>query len=257
MSIRLDIADAVAWVTIDRQDRRNAIDPQMAAALEATWQRIEADPSIRCAVLTGAGDKAFSAGADMKAEGPSGLEFWASQGETGFGGIALRRSLKIPVIARVNGVALGGGFEMVLGCDIVIACDEARFGLPEARVGRFPAGGGAVLLPRLMPRRLAMGLMMTGRLMDADEAARHGLVNQVVPRADLDATVAAWVGEIVACAPLSLAAIKAIAHQTAHLPPNDAQRAALPEVLAALDSEDEREGVAAFAEKRPPVWSGR
>ncbi|MGD9862018.1 MAG: enoyl-CoA hydratase-related protein [Pseudodonghicola sp.] len=258
MTVRVDIAGHVARVTIDRPERMNAVDPETEAALEAAWARIEADDSIRCVVLTGAGDRAFSAGADMKSDsGKSGVAYWADLNPNGFGGIALRRSLKVPVIARVNGLALGGGMEMVLGCDIVVAADHARFGLTEARVGRLPLDGGMVALQRLIPRNIAAGLMLTGRMMGAAEAAGYGLVNAVVPAADLDAEVAAWVADILACAPLSVRAIKTTLRDTTHLTPQEARALKTPELIAALASEDSEEGVRAFREKRAPVWRGR
>ena len=178
-------------------------------------------------MLTGAGERAFSTGADMKGgSGASGLEYWALTRPGGFGGIALRETLDVPVIARVNGHAVGGGFEMVLGCDIIIAAEEATFGLPEARVGRLPLDGGMTLLQRQVPFRLAMGVLLTGKRITAAEALRIGLVNEVVPRAELDAAVARWVDDILACAPLSVRAIKQVVRRTAHLTAAEAQAAA-------------------------------
>lgn len=258
MSVHLDITDGVARVTIDRRDRMNAVDAATESQLEIIWQEIEADPNVRCVVLTGAGERAFCAGADMKSDASkSGLEYWASLNPNGFGGIAMRRSLTVPVIARVNGLALGGGMEMVLGCDIVIASEEARFGLPEAKVGRLPLDGGMVMLQRLIPEKIAAGLMMTGRMMSATEAAGYGLVNKVVPQDMLDVEVEAWTRDIISCAPLSVAAIKQTIQQTSHLTLHEAQSLRLPLLIAALNSEDSEEGVRAFREKRRPVWQGR
>ena len=258
MSVRFEIDGHVARVTIDRPERMNAVDAETEAALEAAWSAIEADTSVRCVVLTGAGDRAFSAGADMKSgSGSSGLEYWAKQNPNGFGGIGLRESLTVPVIARVNGLALGGGMEMVLGCDIVIAAETARFGLPEAKVGRLPLDGGMVALQRLVPRNIAAGLMLTGRMMSAADAAACGLANAVVPLEKLDEEVDAWVADILACAPLSLKAIKATIRKTAHLSPREARAVQTPELIAALTSQDQDEGVLAFREKRAPVWQGK
>ena len=258
MSVEFAVKDNVARVTIDRADRMNAIDDATEAALERVWAEIEADDAIRCVVLTGAGDRAFCAGADMKSgAGKSGLEYWVHNNPNGFGGIALRQTMRVPVIARVNGVALGGGLEMVLGCDIVIAADTARFGLTEAKVGRLPLDGGMVMLPRLIPEKIAAGLMMTGRMMTATVAASYGLVNAVVPGDCLDDEVSAWVDDIVRCAPLSVAAIKATIRKTAHLPPLEARALKLPELIAALTSMDADEGIAAFREKRAPQWRGK
>ncbi len=257
MTVRLDIAGHVARVTIDRPQVLNALDAATETMLEEIWRRLERDSDTRAVVLTGAGDRAFCAGADMKDAGPSGLEYWAGARPGGFGGIALRTTLDIPVIARVNGHALGGGFEMVLGCDIVIAAEEASFGLPEPRVGRLPLDGGMVLLARQIPFRQAMGVLLTGRRLRAAEALAMGLVNEVAPRAELDRAVDRWLADILACAPLSLRAIKQVARRTAHLTAAEAQAQRLPAVIACLQSADGEEGVRAFREKRPPQWTGR
>lgn len=258
MSARYELRDHVARVTIDRPDVLNAVDAQTEKTLEEIWTAIESDRHVRAVVLTGAGEKAFSVGADMKSAGSkTGLEYWAEPRPGGFGGIALRTTLDVPVVARVNGYALGGGFEMVLGCDVVVACDDAEFGFPEPRVGRMPLDGGMVLLTRLVPEKWALGVLLTGRRVSAEEAHRMGLVNEVVPRKDLDSTVEKWVSEILACAPLSLRAIKQSVKRTAGLSPREAQAMRLPAVIEALQSEDAEEGVRAFREKRPPKWRGR
>ena len=258
MPIRLDIKDYVAHVTIDRPEVLNAIDRAAETELNAVWQGLEATPDVRVIVLTGAGDRAFSAGADMKAgSGASGLDYWAAERRGGFGGIALRDTLDTPVIARVNGHAVGGGFEMVLGCDIVIAVEDATFGLPEPRVGRLPLDGGMVLLQRQIAHRHAMGMLLTGRRIKAAEALAFGLVNEVVPRTGLDAAVDRWVADIIACAPLSVRAIKSTVRRTAQMSVQEAQRHRHSALIAALKSHDSKEGVQAFVEKRKPLWQGR
>jgi crotonobetainyl-CoA hydratase len=259
VSVTYELHDHVARVTIDRPDVLNAIDASTETMLQEIWSELENEPEARVIVLTGAGEKAFSVGADMKStqDAATGLEYWAKPRPGGFGGIALRTTLDVPVIARVNGYALGGGFEMVLGCDIVVACDEAQFGFPEPRVGRMPLDGGMTLLPRLVPEKWAMGLLMTGKRVSAQEAYRVGLVNEVVPRVELDAAVSRWVEETLACAPLSLRAIKQSVQRTATLSAEEAQTMRLPAVVKALESKDGDEGVRAFREKRPPKWSGK
>ncbi|HKG82529.1 MAG TPA: enoyl-CoA hydratase-related protein [Beijerinckiaceae bacterium] len=258
MPILFAVDGGIARVTIDRPEVLNAIDATAERELEEVWTTIERNRDIRAVVLTGAGERAFSTGADMSGgSGPGGLEYWAMPRPGGFGGIALRQTLDVPVIARVNGHAVGGGFEMVLGCDIVIAVDAATFGLPEARVGRLPLDGGMTLLQRQVPFRQAMGMLLTGRRIAAAEAYRMGLVNAVVPRGELDAEVGRWLDDILACAPLSVRAIKQVVRRTAHLTAAEAQALRLPALVEALASEDSQEGVRAFREKRKPVWKGR
>ncbi|HMR34162.1 MAG TPA: enoyl-CoA hydratase-related protein [Geminicoccaceae bacterium] len=258
MTVHLDIKDYVARVTIDRPERLNAVDSATEKRLIEIWEELERSSDVRCIVLTGTGERAFCAGADMKDESSkNGLEYWAAPRPGGFGGIALRTTLDIPVIARVNGFALGGGFEMVLGADIVVAAEEAELTLPEPRVGRLPLDGGMVLLPRLIPRNLAMGMMLTAKRMKAAELARWGLINEVVPRAELDAAVDRWVADVLACAPLSIRAIKHTVRRTAQLSAVEAQAHRSEPLIRALQSEDGLEGVRAFVEKRKPVWQGR
>lgn len=258
MTIRLSIEGHVARVTIDRPEVLNALDAEATAALEEIWQQMEARHDIRAIVLTGAGERAFCAGADMRAGGErTGLEYWAHAHPTGFGGLSLRTSLDIPIIARVNGHALGGGLEMMLGCDIVVAASTATFGLPEPRVGRLPLDGGMVLLQRQIGHRAAMGMLLTGKRISAAEAVANGLINEAVARDELDAAVERWLADILACAPLSLRAIKQTVRRTAQITPQEAQALRLPALVACLASDDGEEGVRAFRDKRPPVWSGR
>lgn len=259
MTVLYSLENHVARVCIDREDRMNAVDDATWNALEEIWQRIENDPEVRVVVLTATGEKAFCAGADMKAGGSSksGLEYWADARRNGFGGLALRKSLHVPVIARVNGLAVGGGFELVLGCDIVVAAEHASFGLPEARVGRMPLDGGMILLPRLIPQKIAMGMLLTGNRISAQDAEDYGLINEVVAASDLDGAVDRWVEQILKCAPLSVKAIKECVKETSDLTVDAAQAKKLPGLIAALESEDSEEGPLAFREKRAPVWKGR
>ena len=248
----------VARVTIERPWVLNALDGAAKGRLHEVWQEIENDRDVRVVVVTGTGDKAFCVGDDMSAGAieQSGLEFWSRLDPSGFGGLSLRQSLDVPVIARVNGYALGGGMEMVLGCDIVVAVEHAELGLTEPRVGRIPLDGGVARLVRRIPYTQAMGLLVTGRRVSAGALHRVGLINDVVPPDQLDATVQRWVDDILACAPLSVRAIKHIATRTAHLAAHEAQSVRLPAVMEALDSEDSAEGVRAFQEKRAPQWRG-
>tara|TARA_B100000579_G_C22746440_1_gene811795 strand:+ start:292 stop:1071 length:780 start_codon:yes stop_codon:yes gene_type:complete len=259
MTIKFSIEDNIARVTIDREDRMNAIDQDTAEALEVIWNKIEADYDLRAVVITGVGSKAFCAGADMKDNtgSKSGLSYWSNANPNGFGGLTLRKSLKIPVIARVNGIAVGGGFELVLGCDIVVAASHASFGLPEARVGRLPLDGGMILLPRLIPEKIAMGMLLTGKRISATEAENFGIVNQVTNPENLDEAVDEWLTQILECAPLSIQAIKESVKETLHLNSKDAAKMKLPMLIKALESRDSIEGPLAFREKRKPEWQGK
>ena len=257
MSVHFTVEDHVARVTLDRPEAMNAVDRATEAELQRIWAAIEADRRVRAVVLTGTGNRAFCAGADVKdGDGVSGLEYWAAPRPGGFGGIALRTTLDVPVIARVNGHALGGGFEMVLGCDLIVAAENATFGLPEPRLGRLPLDGGMALLQRQIPFRHAMGMMLTGRRITAEEALRLDLVNEVAPQDGLDAAVSCWLEGILACAPLSIRAIKQCVRRTAHLTAQEAQAARLPALIEALQSKDQDEGVRAFVAKRKPDWRG-
>jgi crotonobetainyl-CoA hydratase len=257
--VRLEVSDHVARVTIDRQHVLNAIDEATLARCNEIWDEIERTPSIRVVVVTGAGERAFCTGADMSKAGvgKSGLEYWADLDPNGFAGLSLRRTLDVPVIARIDGYALGGGMEIMLGCDIVVASEKSQFGLTEPRVGRLALDGGIVQLVRRIPRTQAMSILLTGRRFPAAELLRMGLINEVVPGEELDAAVDRWVADILACAPTSLRAIKQMFNRTEHMTAHDARGARLPALIEALGSANATEGVRAFQEKRPPVWSDR
>ena len=253
-----EVRGGVAWVVIDRPHVLNAVDGPTTARLNEIWAGIENDRSVRAVVITGAGERAFCVGADMSASAvdKTGLEYWADLDPNGFGGLSLRQTLDIPVIARVNGYALGGGMEMVLGADIVVAAEHAQFGLTEPRVGRLALDGGIHQLVRRVPYTQAMSMLLTGRKAGASELASMGLVNEVVPAAELDAAVERWIAQITACAPTSVRAVKQMVTRTAHLTAAEARATRLPALMAALGSKDSAEGVLAFQEKRAPVWPG-
>ena len=257
MTVHYEIVEHVAQVTIDRPELLNAVDQATEDEMQRIWREIEGRSDIWCVVLTGAGERCFSSGADVQEAvkiGRSGLEYWSMEREGGFGGIATRLTLNVPVIARVNGGAYGGGFEMVMGADIVVAADHAKFGLTEPRLGFLPLDGGMVMLPRLIPAKHAMGMLMTGRRVTADELAGFGLINEVVSMAELDDAVTRWVDQIKLCSPRSIRAIKQVVRNTSHLAPYVAMGQRLPALMDSLNGPDSDEGSRAFVEKRTPNW---
>lgn len=254
--VHYEVRDQVAYVTIDRPAVMNAVDDATHARLNSIWSRVEQDRGLRAVVVTGAGERAFCVGADMSASAvtTTGLEYWAGLDPNGFGGLSLRRTIEIPVIARVNGYALGGGMEMVLGCDVVIAAETAQFGLPEPRVGRLPLAGGIHQLVRKIPRNRAMRILLSGGRFSAAQMMEFGLVNEVVPYQALDAQVELFLDDIRACAPSSIRAIKDLVTKTENMTAATANALRVSSLVEALDSADATEGVLAFQEKRPPQW---
>jgi enoyl-CoA hydratase/carnithine racemase len=250
--------DHIAYITLNRPERLNALHPPANAELSGVWNDFAADPDAWVAILTGAGERAFSAGNDLKytAEHAGQSFSTAAPVKGGFGGITSRFDLWKPVIAAVNGYAMGGGFEMALACDIIIAAEHARFALPEPRVGLFAGAGGVHRLPRQLPLKIAMGMMLTGKQIDARQAERYGLVNEVVPLAELMPTADRWAREIMECAPLSVRGSKEAALSGLDLPLETALRRSYDTLQAHNASADRLEGPRAFAEKRPPVWKG-
>ena len=257
--VRMDVDQGVLVVTLDRP-KANAIDVPTSRALYDAFRRLQEDPSLRVAVLTGAGDRFFSAGWDLKAAA-AGEAVDADHGPGGFGGLTELFDRTKPVIAAVNGLALGGGLELALAADLIVAADHAELALPEVRVGVVADSGGLLRLPRRLPDAVAREMLLTGRRMPADEAGRWGLVNRVVPAPDLMATALALAGEVCAAAPLAVAAVEEILAETASLDVRDGfrrQRSGdLPSYERMLRSEDAVEGPRAFAEKREPRWRGR
>jgi len=250
-------------VTLDRPQVRNALHRAASDELDRVWTRYETDHELRVAILTGAGDRAFSAGYDMRepsapvGEREGGTAYIAHRHPRGLGALTLRHDMAKPIIAAVNGVALGGGFELALACDIIVAAEHAEFGLPEPRVGRMALEGGMHRLARSIPLKTAMGMLLTGRRVSAHEAYRAGLVNEVVPVADLLVAARRWADEILTCAPLSVQATKEAVLKGLDLSLPAAVGLVPPTMARALVSSDQAEGVNAFLEKRAPRWSGR
>ena len=242
-------------ITINRPAARNALDASAQRAMAAAFDAFETDDEQWVAIVTGAGDKAFCAGHDLKQQAASGDMFTP---ESGFGGLTMREGLTKPVIAAVNGPAFGGGFEIVLAADIVVAASTAFFALPEPRVGLAALAGGIQRLPQIVGRTRAMGILLTGRRVPAAEALEIGIVNEVT---DGDVLTAArgWADQILACSPMSIRATKESVRRSNGLATADAIREQWqwPAMAAMLGSEDFAEGPRAFAEKRQPTWRGR
>jgi enoyl-CoA hydratase/carnithine racemase len=249
----------VAYVTLDRPQVMNALHLEAHLELAEIWEDFRDDPEVWVAILTGAGERAFSAGNDLKATAERTADGADVQGDLRppFGRITRDFHCPKPMIAAVNGVALGGGLELALACDVIVAADHARFGLPEPRVGLFAGAGGIHRLARQVPFKVAMGLLLTGRQFGADEAHRIGLVNEVVPLADLMATAERWAAEILECSPLSLQLTKESALDGLQHSVDEALARDRGRVERLLGSRDFVEGPKAFSEKRRPQWSGR
>ena len=246
----------VTIVTLNRPEAMNALNSAIHWELDEAFNDFAADPDQWAAILTGAGERAFCAGSDLKEMSEKGH---TPKPPSGYAGFVDRFDLDKPVIAAVNGVAAGGGFEVALACDLIIAADTARFGLPEPKVGQAAGGGGLLALPAQIPVKKAMDLILTGRLASAQEGLELGFVNQVVPAGALMATAIEWAERICECSPLAVRASKAIVRyglgrtfeEGLH---GQGDLAALQAMFA---SQDAQEGPLAFAEKRKPVWTGR
>lgn len=255
-SVRLSRDGAILEIVLDRP-KANAIDRATSLQLNAIVSDFRDDPSLRVAVLTGAGDRFFSAGWDLKAaaEGEASNADW---GPGGFAGLNHPRGLDKPIVAAVNGIACGGGFELMLGTDIIVAEEHATFALPEIKVGVLP-DAGTIKLRRRIPYHVAVEFLMTGRWMDAAEAKHWGLVNHVVPRGQGLDKARAIARQIAEGPPLLFPAIKQLLRHSEMVAEHEAfaLHDALAAVQAVIQSDDLREGARAFSEKREPRWQGR
>lgn len=244
-------------LTMNRPDVMNAVHAPMHEEMGAALDDFAADPEQWVCIITGAGPRAFSAGNDLKATASGASVAWP---KNGFGGITNRFDLAKPVIAAVNGVAMGGGFEIALACDLIIAADTAVFALPEPKVGLAALAGGMHRLPREIGLKRAMSMILTARRVGAEEGRELGFVNEVVPAAELMDAARRWAGLILDCGPMSVRASKEAAYKGLDEPSLQAaldNQAQYPAVRALYRSEDFKEGPKAFAEKRAPQWQGR
>ena len=249
----VELNGATAIVTIDRP-KANAIDAAASKAMGEVFATLDGDRGVRAIIVTGAGPKFFSAGWDLSAD----EEFDSDYGVGGFGGFPELPDRSTPVIAAVNGMAVGGGFEIAMAADLIVAADHAQFWLPEPALGILP-DAGAVKLARLLPPHVARELLLTGRRMSAAEGQRWGLISRVVPADGLLVAACELADAIAASAPLSIAALLDIERRTINLSVDEAMAAlkSLDSYRRAIDSDDAIEGQAAFTERRPPTWTGR
>ncbi len=251
----LRVEGRVLHVTLNRPQVLNALHPPAHFELAEVFDAFAEEDDLWIAVVRGVGERSFCVGTDLKVRAEQGRDEYPA---SGFAGLTHRFDLDKPVIAAVNGLALGGGLEIALACDLIVAAEQAVFGFPEPTVGLAAMGGGVHRLVRQVPDKVAMGILLTGRKFSAKEALDYGLVNEVVPGEALDSAVDAWVDDMLACAPLALRATKQVARRNLDFASlEEAVRAEYPAAEEMLGSEDAVEGPRAFAEKRAPVWRGR
>lgn len=257
-AVHLDRRGKALWITIDRPQKRNALNDEVFAGIEAGLAESRSDPQIAAVVLTGAGDKAFCSGADLDPEKSAFARGLAQERQPG--GVAFRALLEHPkpIIARVNGLCLAGGMGLLAVADLAIAAPDARFGLPEVKVGVFPMMVAAILIHRLGIRdRDLMELALLAEPVDAERAERMGLINAIVERDALDSTIDQMVEQLALKSPTAIRLGKYAVRQMRSMPPAQALAYAESQIRLLGLTEDAREGVAAFAEKRPPKWTGR
>jgi len=250
-----DAAPGVAVVSFNRPDVANALSTQMGMELLEAWTELRGRSDVRCVILTGKG-RHFQAGADLKERNGMTDEAWSEQHKVFEAMVRAQLALPVPVIAAVNGAAMGGGCEMTLACDFAYAADTARFGLPEVGLGIMPGLGGTQLLTRSAGERRALEILVTGRPLTAQEALEANIVNRVVPAGQLMDAVLETAQRIAANAPLSVKALKHVVHEGGHLDMAAAMELELSHYNRLFKTADRREGIASFNEKRSPGFRG-
>jgi crotonobetainyl-CoA hydratase len=251
--------DHVLVITINRPAARNAVDGDVWYLIGDALEKAQEDPGVRCIILTGSGDVAFSAGLDLKALAAGRLNIPPRMAKYSFAGF-VRHFTSKPVIGAVNGKALGGGTELALACDLIVATESASFGLPEVKRGLIAGGGGVFRITEVIPQKIALEMLMTGEPMSSTDAARWGLVNSVVPDGTALEGALALAAEIAKNAPLAVQASKRLAYRIVDGEPEGEARMWAEndrEIGRVFASADAAEGPLAFAEKREPVWLGR
>jgi enoyl-CoA hydratase/carnithine racemase len=246
----------VAVISINRPEVFNCVDDDVSAGIEAALDEFEGDDDVWVIIVTGVGDKAFCTGMDLKAFSKLGPKAKIFTEKGGFAGLT-HRPLAKPTIAAVNGLALGGGMEIALACDLVVAAEHAKFGLPEVKVGLIAAAGGVTRLTKRVPRSLALEMNMTGEPIDASRAFQAGLVNRVAERGKTLEEAIALAESICAASPVAVRQARSIVVATAELSDEDGWAVTRAGLKVVLKSEDLKEGQKAFAEKRPPEWKNR
>jgi len=255
--VLVETADRVRTLTVNRPEKLNALNSEVMAALDAALDGARGDASVGVVVITGAGEKSFIAGADIGELSKLTPVEGRAHARRGQAVLAKLETLGKPVIAAVNGYALGGGCELALACTIRVASENARFGQPEVKLGLIPGAGGTQRLQRIVGRGRALELVLTGETIDAAEAWRIGLVNRVVPAADLERELAEWTSRLQARSPLALARCLEAVHAGGEISLSEALRLESALFGLCFATEDMREGTAAFLEKRPPSFPGR
>jgi enoyl-CoA hydratase len=267
MALVYEKKDKIAYLTINRPEARNAIDPETAVELAHAWTDYRDDAGMRCAIITGVGDQSFCAGADLGrliplltgARKPETEADTIIQGDSQLLQNAFLRGFELskPVIAAVNGYAIAGGFELLYGADIRVASLDAKFGLQEVKWSVFPAGGSTVLLPRQLPHAKAMEILLTGELMDAHEAFRLGFVNKIVPAGMVMEEAERYANIIIKNGPLAISGIKKAVHAISGMSIKEGMAKELELAIPVFLSEDAKEGPRAFKQKREPVFKGK